>query len=72
MPANERIRVQLDATQRIVDELDATGELINSASRSETARRACDLLGTVIRGVREGRTLCFRNPDGTYTEIIIC
>ncbi len=72
MSTSPRIRLQIDATQRMVDELDATTELIGATSRSETLRRASDLLGTVVHGKQEGRVLCFRNPDGTYTEIIVC
>ncbi len=69
---NERVRVQIDATQLVVAKLDETGELIGASSRSETVRRAIGLLHAVTNGTREGRTLCFRNRDGTYTEIILC
>ena len=64
-----RVRLQLDVPAEFARILDEHVIALHAASRAEVVRRSVGFLVAILGEVRKGRTLCFRNPDGTYTDI---
>lgn len=66
----ERTRLQIDANQQTVDDLDVVVELLDATTRAEAVRRSVKFLLTVLRCVRNGDEIFAISKDGTRTRLI--
>ncbi|MEE8525039.1 MAG: hypothetical protein V3T72_13975 [Thermoanaerobaculia bacterium] len=71
MAKAEKIRLNLEFTPRVAENLERLVDLSESSSRTEVIRKALKLFDLVLSRQAEGSKVLFQDPDGSKETVHI-
>ena len=71
MAKTKRVRLNLEFTPKVAENLERLVDLSESASRVEAIRKALKLLDLVLTRQAEGDKVVFQSPDGSNETVQI-
>ena len=69
---SDRVRIQLDISQPLVERLDTLVEDYGFATRAEAVRRALELYAYLLEASHQRKAMVIlEDPDGSHRELLV-